>query len=328
MAWPCVGIVVDGTNAATAVNEIVRAERAGVGQVWMTQPGRGAVDAIGCLTAAAVRTETIGLGTAITPVFGRHPVVVAEQVLAISDLAPDRFRLGLGTSHTAIVEHARGIPRRNTLSYLEEYIAVLRPLVEAGKVNHRGTVFNVVAALPRASQVPILTAALSLRGFAVAGRLADAALSWACPIPYLLGPASEAMAAGAAEAGRPLPRLIAHVPVALHRDRGAAHLASVAMFRRHAAMPAYARMFSDAGYDLRPDGEIPDDLIDNVVVMGTGPQLVDRLRALLDAGIDELMLSSLVVADVVRERAALRELAASLSSDTLLRAGRAIRYAL
>jgi F420-dependent oxidoreductase-like protein len=329
-AGPAVGLVVDGANAAAALNEIVRAEREGVQQVWMTQPGRGAADAIGCLTAAAARTTSIQLGTAITPIYGRHPVALAQQVLAIGDIAPGRFRLGIGTSHKAIVEDAHGVPRHEPLAYLEEYITVLRDLIWTGEARHQGAYFDVDTSLPRASRVPILTAALSLKGFEVGGRIADGVLSWACPIRYLRGSAAMAMAAAAEVARRPRPRLVAHVPVALHGDAERARVAAKAMFRRHANMPAYARMFRDAGFTFSATEPIPEGLIDDVVVIGAAPDVIERLLALLGSGIDELMLTPLVVADAAAETRQLRQVAASVSTRSATadigRGGTPMRY--
>jgi alkanesulfonate monooxygenase SsuD/methylene tetrahydromethanopterin reductase-like flavin-dependent oxidoreductase (luciferase family) len=44
------------------------------------------------------------LGTAITQTFPRHPIAVVQQMLVLAQLAPGRFRLGLGTSGRAGME--------------------------------------------------------------------------------------------------------------------------------------------------------------------------------------------------------------------------------
>ena len=59
---------------------------------------------ISVFAAAGPLTRSIMFGTAITQTFPRHPIAVAQQVLTLAQLAPNRFRLGLGTSGQGGVE--------------------------------------------------------------------------------------------------------------------------------------------------------------------------------------------------------------------------------
>src|SRR5260370_25255498 len=89
-----VGLVVYGRDAAAAVAKIVKAEAAGVRQVWMTQ-GTPAPDTLTLFAAAAVPTTSLRLGTAVLPIYSQHPLALAQQALALDDLAPRRLPLGL-----------------------------------------------------------------------------------------------------------------------------------------------------------------------------------------------------------------------------------------
>jgi alkanesulfonate monooxygenase SsuD/methylene tetrahydromethanopterin reductase-like flavin-dependent oxidoreductase (luciferase family) len=44
-------------------------------------------------------TERIKFGTSIIPTWPRHPIAMAQQAVALSSLAPGRFRMGIGPSH-------------------------------------------------------------------------------------------------------------------------------------------------------------------------------------------------------------------------------------
>ncbi len=88
-----VGLVVSGSDTRAAVAAIVAAEAAGVQQIWMTQ-STPEPDTLTIFAAAAVQTHHVRMGTAIVPTYPRHPLALAQQVLALSDLAPDRIRLG------------------------------------------------------------------------------------------------------------------------------------------------------------------------------------------------------------------------------------------
>src|SRR5258708_38586942 len=98
-----VGVTIEATDAIDAITKIREAEHAGVQQVWC--PGfAGVADTLALLSAAAVQTERIRLGTALVPIYPRHPLVMAQQALVVSDLAPGRLRLGIGPGAPMLVE--------------------------------------------------------------------------------------------------------------------------------------------------------------------------------------------------------------------------------
>src|SRR6266851_8260965 len=106
-----IGLVVYGTDSAAAASTIVAAEAAGVRQVWMTQ-GTPAPDTLTLFAAAAVQTTSVRLGTAVVPIYPQHPLTLAQQALALDDLAPGRLRLGIGPSHRPTIEGTYGIPMK------------------------------------------------------------------------------------------------------------------------------------------------------------------------------------------------------------------------
>jgi len=291
-----IGLIVDGTNAAAAVKTIVAAEGAGVRQIWMGQPPFWP-DALTTFAAAATKTSTVCLGTSIVPTYPRHPLVLAQQALALYDIAPDRFRLGIGPSHSFIIECIYGLPQRTPLAHLREYVEVLRAALWEGMVDHHGQFYNVVATLPRASQIPVLISTLGKKAFQLAGQIADGALSWVCPVPYLLRTGIPALRTSAAAAGRSVPPLVAHVSVALSEDRHSVLVAGHRLFDSYAKIPFYANMFSDAGFPLTSDQTVPDALVNSLVISGNETTVAARFTELLAAGLDELMIALLPIND-------------------------------
>jgi F420-dependent oxidoreductase-like protein len=285
-----VGLVVNGSNAAIAVKTIVAAEAAGVRQIWMAQPPV-LPDVLTMFAAAATRTSTVRLGTSITPTYPRHPLVLAQQVLALNDLAPDRLRLGIGPSHRFIIEDIYGLQQKTPLAHLREYLEVLRAALWQGKVDHHGHFYNVIATLPRTSQIPILISTLGKLAFQLAGQIADGALTWVCPVPYLLHTGLPALRTSAAAVGRSPPPLVAHVLVAITEDRHAVLAAGHQMLDFYAKIPFYANMFSNAGFSLTSDQTVPDALVDSLVISGDESTITARFAELLTAGLDELMIS-------------------------------------
>jgi F420-dependent oxidoreductase-like protein len=297
-----VGLVVDGSNAAAATKTIVAAEAAGVQQIWMVQPP-WLPDVLTTLAAAATKTSTVRLGTSIVPTYPRHPLVMAQQALSLYDIAPGRLRLGIGPSHQAIIEGIYGLPQTTPLAHLREYVQVLHAALWEGKVDHHGHFFNVIVTLPRTTQTPVLISTLGKKAFQLAGEIADGALSWVCPIPYLLNTGIPALRTAAAANGRSAPPpLVAYVSVALSQDHHSVMAAGHGALDIYAKFPFYVKMFSEAGFSLTAgQTSVPDSLVDSLIVSGNEDTVAAQFTELLAAGLDELMVTLVPIKDAVDE---------------------------
>jgi F420-dependent oxidoreductase-like protein len=284
-----VGLVIPGENAATAVKTIAEAEANGVRQIWMTQPPYFP-DSLTILAAAATKTSTIRLGTSIIPTYPRHPLVMAQQALSIHDIAPGRLRLGIGPSHQPVIEGIYGLRQETPLAHLREYVNVLRTVLWEGKIDYHGKFFNVKVSLPRPAKIPILISTLGKKAFQLAGEIADGALSWVCPVQYLISSGIPALRNGAAAAAanrQSTPPLVAYISVALSEDRNAVLKAGHQMIDAYTKLPFYIQMFSDAGFPTTSGQQIQDALIDNLIVSGDEKMVAAKLTELLTAtGLD------------------------------------------
>jgi F420-dependent oxidoreductase-like protein len=297
------------TTEAT-VAAIAESDQAGVSTAWLTAGGTG-LDPLGVLVAAAARTARINLGTSIVPAYGRHPIVLATQALVLADLAPGRLRLGVGPSHRPAIEGVFGIPHVKPLAYMREYLAVLRELLWNGNSEFTGEFFTVHASLAAdrtPPQTPLLLSALREKAFQLAGEISDGAISWMCPVPYLVKTALPALQAGAASVNRAVPPLIAHVPVALHDEATAVHDAARTFLGRYAQLPFYQSMFADAGYPVTADQQLSDPLIDSLVVWGSEERIAQRLAEIQGEGMSELLIAHVPVSGQPDEEARLTTL--------------------
>lgn len=306
------GLAIRNPNAAVTLDAIVRADERGLPAVWSTVGGTNP-DAVSLFAAAAAKTSKIGLGTAIVPTYPRHPFVLASQALVIEAISPGRLRLGIGPSHRPTIEGMFGIQMGKPLEHLREYLAILRGLLWEGAVDFKGSYFTVKAELPAGvapPKTPLPISALRAGAFRLAGEIADGAISWVCPIPYLVNTAKPAMIEGAKAAGRPTPPLIGHVPVALGMDKAAVRAAARPQLANYARLPFYRGMFEDAGFPIPADAVMPDALLDELVVSGTPDEIAARLHQIQDAGVDELLVMRVTVSDEAAEEAALIDLLA------------------
>jgi F420-dependent oxidoreductase-like protein len=283
-----IGVHVAGTNAPKLIDGIVAAERAGIQCAWMTCGGV-APDPLVVFGAAALRTTRILLGTSIIPTFPRHPLALVQGAIAVDALAPGRLRLGVGPSHKPSMEGTWGIAFERPQEHLREYLIVLKAALNAGKVDFDGKRIKAHAQPAGPTQVTVMASALRATGFHTCGELADGAISWVCPLPYLRDVAVPALREGAARAGRPVPPLVAHVPVAVTEDAAAVRKGAAEQLGRYPRVPYYSQMFQDAGFPEAKGGQLSDRMIDALVVHGSAEQVKERLRRLPSFGAAELL---------------------------------------
>ena len=228
---------------------------------------------------------------------------MAQQALALHDLAPGRLRLGIGPSHRFVIENIYGLQHNKPLAHLREYVEVLHSALWEGKVDHHGDFYNVVTTMLRTAQIPVFISTLGKMAFQLAGQIADGAITWVCPVPYLASTGIPALRSSAAAAGRSAPILVAHVPVALSEDRHSILSAGHRFLDFYA--PFYANVFSNAGFQITSDQKVSDALVDNLMISGNDATVVARLNELLAAGLDELMISLVPITETGDDEQAL-----------------------
>jgi alkanesulfonate monooxygenase SsuD/methylene tetrahydromethanopterin reductase-like flavin-dependent oxidoreductase (luciferase family) len=284
------------TDAASAVEKIVRADEAGFSTAWVVMPALNR-DTPTLLAAAAMRTSAIRLGTSIVPAFTRHPLALVTQTHVLEDLAPRRIRLGVGTSHQRTMIAAYRFEFAQPLAQLREYIEVLRPALHEGSVDFEGEFYQAKATFPLAPRTPVLMSALRETAFELAGELTDGAISWITPADYLASTSRLALERGAKAAGRPTPPLIAHTFISARTDRDEVRKAVRANLKYYVEAPFYQRMFAAAGYPLGPGNAISDAAIDALTISGESSELIEGMHKRLASGIDELLIDVVPIGD-------------------------------
>lgn len=290
MARQNVGAAFSGQTAATMLEAIGYAERAGVPAVWLTT-GSGP-DAMMVFAAAASTTQRIRMGTAVVPTFPRHPVVVAQQAVDIAQIAPRRFTLGVGPSHATSMETRYGIPYVKPLEHVREFVTIVKGLLQGEEVNFEGARYKVHGKLGYGADVPVITSALRAASFELAGEIADGAVTWLCPADYIRNVALPAMNRGAEKAGRVRPRLIAHAFLALTTEAAALERGVQESVPHYPKMHNYQEMFAAAGMPEAREGKWSSRMVDASVIHGDEATCVKKVGEFLAlSGADELILS-------------------------------------
>jgi alkanesulfonate monooxygenase SsuD/methylene tetrahydromethanopterin reductase-like flavin-dependent oxidoreductase (luciferase family) len=197
-----------GTPAPVILAAAREAEALGYASFWLNYPGT--IDGLAGLGPVARETGRLALGVGVIPLHTRGPASIADGVAAAA-LPLDRLLLGVGS------------PNPGALARVRDGVAALRARLA----------------------VRVVVAALGPRMCHLGGEVADGVLlNWLTPDHARLSAAW--IRAGAAAAGRPMPRVMAYVRLAVGpggasrlRDEGA----------RYAALPMYAAHFDRMGVD-------------------------------------------------------------------------------
>lgn len=284
MSLPCIGMsfgVIPGEDQELAIllESIRSAEAEGFRTAWIAN-----VFAFDALTVAALagrETSRIELGTAVVPTHSRHPFAMAQQALTANAAAQGRFLLGIGPSHQVMVEAILGLSFEKPARHVREYLEVVRALVETGKVGFEGATYRVNGALrvPGAKPFPILIAGLGPVMRRLAGTLADGTITWMAGTRTIGEVLAPAIREAAERAGRPSPRIVCSLPIALTEDAAGAREATAKRLVMYGQLPSYRAMLDEE----RAAG--PAD----VAILGDERELERALVDLAGAGVTDFV---------------------------------------
>src|SRR6201987_157705 len=118
----------------TIVDWTKQAEDAGFDGVFMTEANN---DSLACCLGLGFNTRKITIGTAITNIYLRHPLLLANEVAALHEFTGGRFILGLGTGHRE-ANGAIGIEMGGPgepMKKMREVVGTLRKWLDGGRTN-------------------------------------------------------------------------------------------------------------------------------------------------------------------------------------------------
>ncbi|MFD6288336.1 LLM class flavin-dependent oxidoreductase [Streptomyces sp. NPDC060205] len=187
-------------RADRIVRTVRRAEELGFDSAWFPDSQLLWRDVFTTLTAAALGTEQIDLGTAVTNLATRHPAVIASAARSVAELAPGRFTLGLGVGDSSVAPVGL---RRSTTAEMREGLTVLRTLLNGDEWEFTGPGGTVRSRLrdPHPA-IPLHLAASGPRNLRLAGEVADGVILLSGVSPRTLAGAMDRVREGARAAGR------------------------------------------------------------------------------------------------------------------------------
>jgi Luciferase-like monooxygenase len=138
------GFVMPMGDARTAAEFAFQAEMAGWDGFFVWEPVWG-VDPWVSLTAAAMRTERIRLGTMITPLSRMRPWKLASETATLDNLSHGRVILsvGLGAVDTGFDSFGEETDRRTRSELLDEGLDIVTGLWRGQPFQYKGRHYNV-----------------------------------------------------------------------------------------------------------------------------------------------------------------------------------------
>jgi F420-dependent oxidoreductase-like protein len=313
------GYAPPGTNPTELIALAQEAERLGYDSAWAAEAW--GTDAVTVLSWLAATTTTIKVGSAILQMPARTPANTAMTAATLDLMSGGRFLLGLGTSGPQVVEGWHGEPWGKPLAKTREYVELVRAALRRETLEHDGQHYQVpyrgpgatglgkplkLMLRPLRADVPIYLASLRPKSVELAAEIAD---GW---LPIFFSPerARTTFPAPFAQNGLDI---AACVPALLSDDVYSA---------RDALKPYYALYIGGMGargsnfyndlvrsygfeadaekiQDLFLDGKqreaaaaVPDELVDEMALVGPRERIADRLAAWRDSGATTLLVST------------------------------------
>ena len=247
-----IGIMIGADDTVATLDDVVAiaqgAEAAGLDNVWMANIF--SFDAISTLAIIGRETQTIGLGTAVTPTYPRHPTAIAQQALTTAAASHNRFTLGIGLSHQLVIENMLGLSYDKPARHMREYLRVLMPLLRGEETTFSGDLYQVAGVtltVPGADSPPVVVAALGPIMLKLAGELADGTNTWMVGPKTMESHILPRLREGASAAGKPDPRVVGGYPVILTNNPDAAREKIAQQLTIYGQLPSYRAMLDREG---------------------------------------------------------------------------------
>lgn len=268
------------------------------------------------LAVCAMVTERISLGTGVTDPYTRHPALTAMAVGSLDELSEGRAVIGIGAGRAGY--HNLGIELVRPVRRIREAIEIVRRLLAGERLDYAGEVFTVSDLqlnFATRADIPVILAADGPQVLRLAGAVADGVMIGLCSSPKILAEKLAHVRLGQEAAGRTaLPRVVARLDATVSHDHESAmqraklrvgrylwirypeinylaqhslHLPAELERRLQAAGPA-KRTHDMTVFEQFVDA-IPDELVYPIHLVGSPRQVADQMRAVIDAGADEIM---------------------------------------
>jgi F420-dependent oxidoreductase-like protein len=283
-----IGLNGGASSVEKVIEQAQRAEADGFAALWYPSAVMG--DPVTPMAMAGRATSSIELGTAVLQTYTTHPVLQVNRIVsAAASMGRPGFTLGIGPSHEPVIEGMFGIPYATAGRHTEEYVSIVAGLLAGEAVTFEGEELTLrgVQALAIPQPVSVLVSALAPRLLRVAGEQADGTILWMGNARSIETHVAPRIGKAAADAGRPAPRIVAGLPVAVHDDVDEARAVAAKQFAMYGMLPNYRRILDHGGVAGPAEAAI----------VGDEASVAVQLQGLVDAGATDIWAAIFPVGD-------------------------------
>ncbi|WP_455284510.1 5,10-methylenetetrahydromethanopterin reductase [[Eubacterium] cellulosolvens] len=155
----------------------VESEKSGFDHVWITDHYNNR-NVYVSLTLAAMCTEKIKLGPGVTNPYMIHPVMTAQAVASLNEVAPGRVVCGIGVGDKTTLATV-GVELQAPLSAIRDSVQIIRDMTSGKASQLEGKAFKVSGArffFKVGNPIPVYVGAQGPKMLALAGEIADGVL--------------------------------------------------------------------------------------------------------------------------------------------------------
>lgn len=311
-----------GPQGEDALEAVRFAEGVGYESVWVAESYGS--DVVSVLAWLAGQTEKINLGAAIMQVPARPPAAAAMAGATIDKLSNGRFMFGFGPSGPQVSEGWYGVPYAKPWGRTREYVEVVREIIaREGPLDHQGEHYQLplpdgqgkplkLNFRPERNYIPVFLGAIGRRSVEIAAEIAD---GW-IPIFFSVDRFQEAwgehIEIGLEKGGRERSdfEISPSVQVAIDGDTEAArNVVRMGLVLYFGGMGSRKTNFyvdlahrfgfgevADEVQELFQAGKkeeafaaLPDEVVDEVSLIGTEEEVAERVAQFREFGIDRLI---------------------------------------
>jgi 5,10-methylenetetrahydromethanopterin reductase len=293
----------------------IQAEKVGFDCLWITDHFNNR-NVYVSLAMVAAYTEKIKFGPGVTNPYLVHPVVTAQAVATLNEIAPGRVICGLGVGDKTTLQML-GIEQTKPLATIRETVRVIREVASGKTLEMQGEIFKVSRAklnFKVANPIPIFIGAQGPKMLTLAAEIGDGVLINASH-PRDVENAVKFVCEGVEKAGKKLEELSisaytsfsiasdyekalkAVVPVVAYIVAGAPEI----ILERHGISAELAGKVRDAIVHAQwkeAFSYVDNNMVEAFSICGTPETCIEKVDKLLRVGVNQIVVGSPIGSNV------------------------------
>ena len=268
------------------INYFKALEEKGFESLWIANAN--SYDALNLALYLSTQTRSIDLGTAVIPVFSKHPVELAQQILTTAMISNNRLKIGLGVSHKHRVEDELGLRYATPALYMKEFLIILKDILYRGHSKFKGNIFNVDVSIDAdtCNDVDIYLAALGPKMLDLAGEYTEGTITWMTGYKTIKNNISPVLNSNSYNSKN----ILSSIPICITDDVETVTNEAKSIFKFYNKYPNYKKMIIQEGV------KDPSDL----AIVGDEDYAYNVLKEYANSGVTEIL--AVVFGEDINER--------------------------